>query len=155
MSFRKSWLPNLFFFLLGPLIFKPTWQPWMENLIGLPRDRLLRVVGYSIGLSVLLLGLLRARMISPWIKNLGQVVHQRLALLARRSMDLTPAEFPVGTPSATAAAIQPSPVPPFVNTTNSPWMLEDFAQRQRAALLASGVDPSMWRNAALLDSPRN
>jgi hypothetical protein len=164
MSFRKNWLPNLVTSLLqllaGGLIYKQEVQPWVENLLGLPRDRLLRAVGYCIGAAALLFGLLRGRVMWPRIKSLAQGVHQRLALLARRrSMDLTPEALPPRTASATAIALQPlaggaqSPLPHFVTANNSAWMLQEFTRQQRIALRAAVNDPSMWRNAALLDSP--
>jgi hypothetical protein len=145
-TFRKNWLPSLMTSLLqllaGGLIYKQEVQPWVENLLGLPRDRLLRAVGYSIGLSVLLLGMLRARVLWPRIRNLAQVVRQRLALLARRRpMDLTPEALPPGTASAIAAAMP-----------NSSWMQWEVARQHQIAVQAA-MDSTMHRNVALLDSP--
>jgi hypothetical protein len=93
MSFRKNWLPNLvtglLYFLLGPLIFKPVWQPWVERLLSLPLELLARVAGYAVGLSALLFGLLHARAVFTVIGRL----YQRAALLFRRSGDLIPREL--------------------------------------------------------------
>jgi hypothetical protein len=114
MSFRKNWLPNLFFFLLGPLVFKPTWQPWVENLIGLPRDRLVRAAGYVFELSVLVLGLWVFIKQVPRLTNLARSLpsaarvavgqlYRRVALLLRRSGDLLPREL--NTQQETTAAL--------------------------------------------------
>jgi len=101
----------------------------------------------------------------PWVRNLTQPIravraacgrlYQRVVLLARRPLDLAPDALPPGTASAIATAMQPlaGGSRPFVNTNNSTWMLEEFARQQRSAWRASMGDSSMWRNAALLDSP--
>lgn len=70
MSFRKNWLPNLVTtFLLAPLVFKQQLQPWVENLLSQPRDRLMRAGAAILALSVLLLGLLRVRTLWPRVRN--------------------------------------------------------------------------------------
>jgi hypothetical protein len=103
--------------LVTAAIFKQTLRPWLENFIALPRDRLVRAAGYIIGLSILLFGLLRVqRTLWPWIRKLAPAfraalgqVYQRIALRARRPMDLTPEALPPGTASAIAMATQPAP----------------------------------------------
>jgi hypothetical protein len=95
--------------------------------------------------------LLFERRLRPRVRNLAR----RLRYL-RRPIDLTPEALPPGTPGATAAgnpAFWP-PVPQFVTANNSSWMLQEFTRQQQAALRAAVNDPSMWRNAALLDSPQ-
>jgi hypothetical protein len=132
MSFRKNWLPNLVTWLLTVLLFKQQLWPWEEKLIDVPQDRLLRLIGCAFGLSLLLLGLLRAR---AW---LGPVLRRR-AFLLRRLTELKASR----TPGTAVAAFQPAfqaPAfqPTFINTNHSEVMLQEFARQQRTARIAGG-----------------
>jgi hypothetical protein len=159
VSFRKNWLPNAFFFLLNAVIFKQQVQPWLENLLSQPRDRVLRVAGYIFGLSLLLFGLLRARTLWPWVRNLatrrmrsrGETVALRLP--SSISASISPPELPPGTASAILMAMQPppprSPLPQFVN--NSQWMQWEAYQRHHdIAVRSSMVSTMPGFRAALL-----
>jgi hypothetical protein len=145
VSFRKNWLPNLVTtFLLSPLLFKQQLQPWVENIISQPRDRLLRTVGWIIGVSVLLFGLLRARTLWSWVRSaVARRLRKRGAILPfsgssvsatidKAALTVAPPELPPGTASAIAMAMQPpAPRPRFVNSNDSAWLLQEYA-RQRA-----------------------
>jgi hypothetical protein len=51
--------------------------PWVENILNQPRDRLLRAAGEILALSVLLLGLLRARDLWRGLRNVaGRLRHR-------------------------------------------------------------------------------
>ena len=178
--FLERWLPGLVTsalqLLAGALLFKQQLQPWVEHLLGLPRNLLLRAVGYAVGVSLVLFGLLHARTVRAAFGRL----YARGALLMRRRGDLIPRELTVqqetvatlstkvirapGTPTdLTPATISPGTgsvvltgYPPTVRTTNnSELMLQEFNRQQRITLQALAMnDPAIWRNWALLDLPR-
>jgi hypothetical protein len=173
MSFRKNWFPSLVISVLqllaGGLIYKQQVQPWVEDLLSQPRDRVLRVAGYIFGLSVLVFGLLRARTLWPWVRNVvARRPRSRVTLLPLSGSSLSATigaaaltasvspPLPPGTASAIAMAMQPPPqrsqLEQFVN--NSHWMQWEAAQRQHDIAARFGTSTMQGFRAAVL-SPRS
>jgi hypothetical protein len=173
VSFRKNWFPSLVIsalqLLAGGLIYKQQVQPWVENLLSQPWDRILRVAGYILGLSALLFGLLRARALWPWVRNVvarrrnreivlplsGSSVSTTISKAAVTASVSSP-DLPPGTASAIAMAMQPPPqrsqLGQFVNTS----MMQQWEAYQRHHDLQTrfAIDSTMPRfNAALLSPP--
>jgi hypothetical protein len=94
MSFRKNWLPNLVTsilqLLVGALIYKQQVQPWVENLLSMPRGFLMRAIGLAAGVSALLFGLLHARAV---LALMGRICERASLPIRRGRGDLIPREL--------------------------------------------------------------
>jgi hypothetical protein len=137
-------------FLLTPLVFKQPLQPWVENLARVPLRvwKRLRSIGQPNPVAIQPF----APMIQPEPHG-GLVTTASVEANRRNTAHLFPPEE--GWRNAAGVA--------FVTTSSSEQMLaEDYARRRRNIGSGNfpgvdpavfGSDPSMHRNAALLDLP--
>jgi hypothetical protein len=125
--------------------------PWVENLLSQPRDRLLRIAGWTLALSVLLVGLLlRAPTLWRWLRN---VVARRLRSRRGQTLALTGVgmSMSTGAGSLTPLGALASPTPQFVN--NSQWMQWEAYQRQHDLQARFAMASTMPRFPPALLSP--
>jgi hypothetical protein len=105
-------------------------HPRLEPPIGTLRDWLPNLFFFLLAL------LLIEQPLRPWIRNLfARRLRSRdkAAPLTGLRMDLTSGTLSAQPPPPPASAALIPPLPQFVNSNDSTWMLEEYARQQRTA----------------------